>query len=506
MMIPIHLEEGRREAGQKPIHAPVLLHSKIQREDKTVCEVGFDVSHVHFSPAGLPAMPFAGDVLCVMPENCQENIQKLILSLMIEESVPVFLKGRFESDEGNFYDPEEAIKYVSLNPVKLPLLQALEAKLNDLSGIPPKWAEGYQKLRELLALHLHHPDACRKHLKHTHVTDVLAMFPGLLTLQELCTLQGAVGRRVYTIASIKRDKKGNPQRINILLASDVSYTTPKEGFGRGGTYRGVCNAYLSDLLANPHSSTATVFVQRRKYGAPEKNRAFSPYSSPQPDALFLDRLRMPLLMIAAGSGISGINAVLEERLAWKQKGYEVGTAKLLFGIHNREKDYLYEQLLKTYQEEGLLEKVLLAESRPSAGKKQYVQHLLVGGDYKQVFEGIVQAKHGLVLCGDWKMGQSVLFGCLPFLLPFPLEKDTLDDTSTEARLESLFLYAKGKIQALREEGIIQASASGTRHAKRPFTFKDAMESLRKLKLDGLVLPSNSHNTLSSTQTDLASVS
>lgn len=478
-MTPNNLEEGRREAGQHPIHALVSLHSKIHREQKSIFEINFDVSETSFSTTGLPAMPQAGDVLCVMPENTKENIQ-LLPTLLREIECSVFLKGRYETDEGSFYSPEEALAFVSLNPVKMSLLEILKSKVEELPSIPDDLEEGYAIVNELLSCD---ENLCKRKLRHTHVVDILRMLPGVLSLQELCHLQGGINRRIFTISSIDRDAEGNPQHIRILLASNVAYSSPKESFGKGKQHRGICNSYLLDLLTSGSAKpTARIFVQRRGFGPPEKHRTFLPFHDVQPDEDFLKKLRMPLLMIAAGSGISGIHATLQERLAWAMKGYEVGEATLLFGLHNRKKDFIYQESLEAFQKEGILREVVLAESRPDVGVKQYVQHFLMNGAFSQELKEIAAEERGIVLCGDWRMGQSVLFGVLPFLLPLPSGRKggEISQLNAEA-LEAVFAEGKELVVALRESRTIMASASGTRYHKGPFTFEDAKQVLKDLE-------------------------
>ena len=191
---------------------------------------------------------------------------------------------------------------------------------------------------------------------------------------------------------------------------------------------------------------------------------------------------MPLLMIAAGSGISGIHATLQERLAWAKKGYEVGEAKLLFGLQNKNKDFIYQEALAEFQKEGILTDIVLAESRPDVGTKQYVQHYLMKGAFSQELKEIAAEERGIVLCGDWRMGQSVLFGVLPFLLPLPSGRKggDISQLNSEA-LEAVFTEGKELVVALRENRTIMASASGTRYQKGPFTFEDAKQVLENLQ-------------------------
>ncbi|MEM7515262.1 MAG: hypothetical protein AAF388_30325, partial [Bacteroidota bacterium] len=153
-----------------------------------------------------------------------------------------------------------------------------------------------------------------------------------------------------------------------------------------------------------------------------------------------------------------------------------------FGLHNRKKDFIYQESLEAFQKEGILREVVLAESRPDVGVKQYVQHFLMNGAFSQELKEIAAEERGIVLCGDWRMGQSVLFGVLPFLLPLPSGRKGGEVFQLDAKaLEAVFTEGKELVVALRENRTIMASASGTRYQKRPFTFEDAKQVLENLQ-------------------------
>ena len=485
MMFSIALEEKRREAGQYPIYAPVSIQSITPRDKKSIWELSFDVSHTKFSFEGLPAMPMAGDVLGIYPKNSPEDIATLKRNLLGLEDEKVFLKGRYEADSGEYYATEEALAHVSLNPVRIELLEEIASRLDILEEIPSQWHWGYEQLQVSLA-HLREtaPDP-KEWLKHVHAGDILEAFPGLLTLQELCDIQGGIYRRVYTLAGIDRNEIGDPLALSILMATGVSYQTPANSFGQGKIRTGIASSYLQRILSREAvSSIVEVFVQRRKFGAPEKHRSYLPHLAATPDPEFLAKLKMPLLLVGAGSGISGICAILQERMAWHQKGYSVGTASLLFGLHNRHTDYLCEEELDYFLRKGLLDRIELAESRPLNGNKRYVQHLIMEGYVNRELEEVKQAQRSLVLCGDWKMGQGVLQGCLPFIFAEGRELDltgSLFDLPIEI-IESLFLKGQKKVFELKVDGIIRASASGSRYTKTELTCEDALEGLRKIGL------------------------
>jgi len=483
-----NLEIGRKEAGNYATKASFQLLQKIEREEKPILQVCVHIPEDFFAYDALPGYPQAGDVIGVFPQNKPAHQDLLKETLICSPFRRYFLKGRHETDEGSWYTLENALKYVSLNPVKIEVLQLIQATLTQISSIPSEMYESRVILHDLLKLYATDPESCREILSHTHLTDVLQAFPGLLDLQDICTLQGANYRRVYTISGIEKVKDQRAICIQFMVATGVSYVVPPQSFNSGKVYEGVCLGYLQDLLKDYPSQqeklTLEVFTQHRMFGAPEKNRAFIPNRQDvMPKTEFLAKLRLPLLLIAAGSGISGVRAILEERFLWKKQGYEVGRSTLLLGIHNRHTDYLYKADWERFEQAGVIDNIVLAESRPSIGKKCYVQDFLSSGTLDSALIEIAGQQRGLIICGDCQMGKSILQGYLPLLLPkvypasIPSSSHHLLTTHNRKSLRKLHRLGIDLVNNLQEQGMIIMSASGSRHTKSDIIFDEIYQKL-----------------------------
>jgi NADPH-ferrihemoprotein reductase len=111
-------------------------------------------------------------------------------------------------------------------------------------------------------------------------------------------------------------------------------------------------------------------------------------------------------MIGPGTGIAPMRALLQERSYQKKAlGLPVGTNILYFGCRKRNEDYLYEDELKTFQMEGVLDKLYVAFSREQT-EKVYVQDLLLQNT-KETWSLIDQDGASIYVCGGVKMGHDV---------------------------------------------------------------------------------------------------
>jgi len=111
-------------------------------------------------------------------------------------------------------------------------------------------------------------------------------------------------------------------------------------------------------------------------------------------------------MIGPGTGIAPMRALLQERSYQKHhKKLPVGENVLYFGCKGRESDYLYEEELNKFREEGTLTRLHVAFSREN-DRKVYVQHLLAE-HAKETWDLIDRQHASIYVCGGTKMGMDV---------------------------------------------------------------------------------------------------
>ena len=195
-----------------------------------------------------------------------------------------------------------------------------------------------------------------------------------LPLEHFLSICPRLQTRFFTISS---SSSVHPKSIHLAVA--VTKSERKDG----STFNGVCSTYL----AKSGEEMIRVFNRPSTFRLPTDSS-------------------QPIIMIGPGTGVAPMRALLQERShqrkTLKQK---VGPNILYFGCKKQSLDFIYEDELRSFQAEGVLDKLHLAFSRDQS-KKVYVQHLLLekGEETWQMVDG--EGAH-IYVCGGVKMGHDV---------------------------------------------------------------------------------------------------
>lgn len=121
---------------------------------------------------------------------------------------------------------------------------------------------------------------------------------------------------------------------------------------------------------------------------------------------------IPLIMISAGTGFSPFRGFLQERKAQIDTGEKVGETVLFFGCRRKDQDYIYQDELEKYAEDGVLTRLHVAFSRSiEKSPVKYVQHQLLanaGEVWNMLYPSDLNVKPAAVyICGSGAMSRDV---------------------------------------------------------------------------------------------------
>jgi nitric oxide synthase oxygenase domain/subunit/sulfite reductase alpha subunit-like flavoprotein/hemoglobin-like flavoprotein len=370
---------GRRRRGSSAANATLRLNEEMlaaPTEDRSTRQLRIELDP---GENDSPMCYNAGDHLAIFPENSARQVQRMCAHLGLQPS-DWFRVVRSPAVRGDRFAEPFPVERLIAEELDLALPEAPEELLGALrdAASDPDDRATLEKWLKLLDLEktdparVRHKDWLRD--SYASLPDLLDAFPDCCPpLDVLIDILPRLRPRMYSIASSPYVTPGSVR----LIAGMLRFA------GVDGVLRtGVGSDYLARLAPGDRLRVAV---------KPSHRQLPADFDG-------------PLLLVGAGTGLSQLFGVIEDRVARGIAGGPERPVRLYFGCRD-EGEFLMRDALLAWRKSGHLDAVTVALSR-QAPVKVYVQDAL-DADAERVLALLDAPDAHIMVCGDARMAQEV---------------------------------------------------------------------------------------------------
>jgi cytochrome P450/NADPH-cytochrome P450 reductase len=312
----------------------------------------------------------AGDHLGVIPHNTEALVKRVAARFGFERDA--FIRLRKTGSRKTFLPVDETISVYRLLADYVELQETTTrtqiSTLAEYTECPP------EKIKLMAWTGEDERSAARYREevfdRRVSLIDLLEEFPACtLPFEVYLEMLSPLRPRYYSISS--------SPLYNERVCSITVAVVEGEARSGHGTFAGVCTNYLR---RQSKDSVIYAFVKDTK----------SVFRLP-------DNPATPIIMVGPGTGIAPFRGFLQERAALKAQGQEVGASILFFGCRHPQQDFIYEDELRRFEEEGVT-RLSTSFSRLAGQPKCYVQNEIYVRR-ERVWE-MLEAGAVIYVCGD----------------------------------------------------------------------------------------------------------
>ncbi|RDD42884.1 NADPH--cytochrome P450 reductase [Trichoplax sp. H2] len=352
--------------AKNPFLAPIRVNRELHEGGDRSC------MHIELDITDSGIKYEAGDHVAIYPKNDSETVERIGQRLNVDLDTVFSLKNI----------DEEASKQHPF-PCPCTYRTALTYYV-DIAGVPrthviqalTEFTEDPKEKEFLKLLAKPTPEGKKEYSEwilkgQRNILAVLEDLPSLKPpLDLILELAPRLQVRYYSISS---SSKVHPTAIHVTAVL-VNFTTKT-----GREYKGVATTWLKNLIPNDENPPRVpIYVRRSQFKLPRKHQ-------------------LPILMIGPGTGLAPFRGFIQERNFQKKQDKPVGKSVLYFGCRNKKIDYLYQNELTEFENDGTLSALHVAFSRDQ-NKKVYVTHLL-RENTEELWNVINDGGH-IYVCGD----------------------------------------------------------------------------------------------------------